>query len=148
MKIAFGNDHAGLSMRGALLDELRARGHEVVDVGAQTTDSVDYPDFAEKAARLVQSGEADRAVLVCGTGVGIAMAANKLHGIRAAVVNDEFTARMSREHNNTNVIAMRGREFDPEENRRLLGIWLDSEFSGGERHNRRLAKVAELEKRS
>ncbi len=132
-------------MRPALLDELKKRGHEVIDVGTKIEESVDYPDFARKAGELVVGGKADRAVLVCGTGVGIAMAANKIKGVRAAVVTDEFTARMSREHNDANVIAFRGREFDPEENRRLLGIWLDSDFSGGERHKRRIEKIKKME---
>ena len=145
MKIAFGNDHAGLSMRPALLGELKKRGHEVIDVGATTDASVDYPDYAKKAGELVASGQADRAVLVCGTGIGIAIAANKIHGIRAAVVTDEYGARMTREHNDTNVIAMRGLEFDPEEARRLLGIWLDTPFSEGPRHKRRIEEIKQME---
>jgi ribose 5-phosphate isomerase B len=147
MKIAFANDHAGLTMREPLLTELKRRGHEVIDVGAQTDASVDYPDFAEKACDLVRKGEAERAVLVCGTGIGISIAANKIPGIRAAMVTDEFGAQMSREHNNANVIALRGREFDPEENKHLLGIWLETDFAGGERHNRRIEKIKKLETR-
>src|SRR5262245_19827203 len=145
MKIALGNDHAGVSMRPALLDELKKRGHEIIDLGTNSTERGDYPDFAKKVGELVAQGKADRGVLVCGTGVGIAMAANKVKGARAAVVTDDYTARMSRERNDTNIIAFRGREFDPEENRRLLGIWLDTPFSEGERHKMRLEKLKRMD---
>ena len=146
MKVAFANDHAGHCMRGVLLEELRRRGLEVLDFGADSTDSVDFPDYAERAARAVAQGQADRAVLVCGTGVGICMAANKINGIRCAMALDEFTAEMSRRHNDANVLALRGREMDPQKNRRLLGIWLDTAFSNNERHLRRIRKIHALEK--
>ncbi|MCL5269485.1 MAG: ribose 5-phosphate isomerase B [bacterium] len=145
MKVAFGNDHAGLTMRQILLDELRGRGIEVIDLGARSEASVDYPDIAEKVCQAVAAGQADRGVLVCGTGVGISIAANKIDGIRCGLCIDEYSAVMSRRHNNANVIAMRGREFAPEENRRLLGIWLDTPFDGGERHERRIGKITSLE---
>lgn len=147
MKVAFANDHAGLAMRGVLLDELRRRGAEVLDFGTDSSESVDYPDYAHLAARAVASGLADRAVLVCATGIGISIAANKVPGVRCALVLDEYSAQMSRLHNDANVIALRGREFDPELNRRLLGIWLETAFSGDARHQRRIDKIEEQETR-
>lgn len=144
MKVVLANDHAGLAMREPLLEELRRRNIEVIDVGAKTTDSVDYPDFAEAAARKILAGEADLGVLVCGSGIGISIAANRIKGIRSALVTDEYGARMSREHNNANVIALRGRDFDPAENQRLLGIFLEGKFAGGERHERRVHKLDKL----
>lgn len=145
MKIAFGNDHAGFVMREPLFAELQARGHEILDLGAQSTDSVDFPDFARAACEAVARGEADRAVLVCGTGVGISIAANKVKGIRCALCHDDFDAEMSRRHNNANALALRGRNFAPEVNRRLLGIWLDTPYDDEERHTRRIGKIAALE---
>ena len=145
MKIAFGNDHAGFSMRDVLLSELKNRGHEVLDLGAQCEDSVDYPDFAKAVCEAVTSGKADFGVLCCGTGVGISIAANKIRGIRCSLVTDEFGAEMSRRHNNANVLALRGREFDAELNRKLMGIWLENGFDGGERHERRVRKISEME---
>ena len=148
MRIAFANDHAGASMRAVLLDELRKRGMEVLDFGSDSTQSVDYPDCAEVACQAVLDGKADRAVLVCGTGVGICIAANKIKGIRCALCFDDFSARMSREHNDANALALRAREFDPEVNRRILGLWLETAFSGGERHLNRIRKIHALEDRS
>lgn len=146
MKVAFANDHGGAVMRAVLMEELRRHGAEILDCGSDTGESVDYPDFAKKACEAVTRGQADRAVLVCGTGVGISIAANKLDGIRCALCSDEFAAQMSREHNNANVLALRGRQFDPELNRRILGVWLETEFSGDERHQRRIDKIAALER--
>ena len=145
MIIALANDHAGLPLREALLAELRDRAIEVIDCGTASPASVDYPDFAEKACRAVAEGRAQRAVLVCGTGIGISIAANKIHGIRCALVYDEEAARLSRLHNDANAIALRGRGSDPEATRRMLGIWLETAFSGDERHLQRIRKITALE---
>lgn len=145
MKVAFGNDHAALEMREVLLDELRLRGVEVLDLGARTTDSVDYPDFARAVCARVVAGEVDYGVLICGTGIGISIAANKVDGIRCALCHDEYDAQMTREHNDANVIALRGRNFDLNLSRRILGTFLETAFSQGPRHQRRIEKIAELE---
>ena len=145
MKIAFGNDHAGLEMREPLLDELQQHQAEVDDLGATTSESVDYPDFARAVCEQIRLGAAQRGVLICGTGIGISIAANKIDGIRCALCHDEFDARMARLHNDANVLALRGREFDPEVNRRILAAFLETEFSGGERHQHRLDKIKQLE---
>ena len=113
MKIAIGNDHGGLNLKAAVIGALKEEGAEVVNFGTDTPDSVDYPDFALKVAEAVASGEADAGVLLCGTGIGISIAANKVKGIRCAVVVNEFTAEATKEHNNANVIAMGGRVITP-----------------------------------
>lgn len=146
MKIAFANDHAGLDVREALLEELRLRNVEVLDCGTATAASVDYPDCAERACRAVVEGRAERAVLVCGTGIGISIAANKIAGIRCALVYDDETARMCRLHNDANAVAFRGRGVNPGESRRLLGLWLETDFSGDERHLKRIRKIQALER--
>lgn len=145
MKIAFANDHAGLALRRVLLAELHRRGVEVLDFGTDTTCSVDYPDYAALACGAVSQGKADRAILVCGTGIGISIAANKITGIRCALVYDEEAARLSRLHNDANALALRGRDADPDFSLRLLGIWLDTPFSGDERHLKRILKIQALE---
>lgn len=146
MKIALANDHAGLAVREALLEELCQRGVEVIDFGTADGQSVDYPDQAEQACRAVAEGAAERAVLVCGSGIGISIAANKISGIRCALVYDEEAARLCREHNDANVIALRGRGTDPAESRKLLGVWLETGFSGDERHLKRIRKITALER--
>jgi ribose 5-phosphate isomerase B len=146
MKIAFANDHAGLDLREPLFDELRQRGVDILDFGTSSPDSVDYPVQARKACQAIGSGQADRAVLVCGTGIGISIAANKFSGIRCALVYDEEAARLCRLHNDANVLALRGRGADPDLSRRLLGIWLETEFSGDERHLKRIRKIQALER--
>lgn len=145
MKIALANDHAGLAVRQALLEELRLRGVEVLDFGTASPNSVDYPDCAAAACQAVTDGRAELAVLICGTGVGISIAANKIPGIRCALIYDDETARMSRLHNNANAAAFRGRGIDPALSRRLLGMWLDTDFSGEARHQRRIDKIQGLE---
>ncbi len=140
MKIALGCDHAGFELKGAILEELRARDVEVADCGTDGPASCDYPDFAVRVAGLVAGGGADRGVLMCGTGLGMSMAANKFRGVRAAVCHDEFTAGMSRRHNDANVLCLGGRVLDPQAAARLLGLWLETPFEGG-RHAGRVAKV-------
>ena len=118
----------------------------MADVGTNSTDSVDYPDFAERVALLVANGEADSGILVCGTGIGISIAANKVPGIRAALATDPFMARMAKEHNNANVLVLGGRVIDEAKAKELVGAWLDADFEGG-RHQQRLDKIAELERK-
>jgi ribose 5-phosphate isomerase B len=124
---------------------LTRRGIEVLDFGTAGTQSVDYPDYARLACEAVAAGQAEKAVLACGSGVGICIAANKVKGIRCALCLDEMSAEMSRLHNDANAIALRGREFDPERAARILGIWLDTPFSGDERHQRRIDKIRTME---
>ena len=145
MKVAFGNDHAGLEMRAILLRELESRGDEVLDVGARTPESVDYPDFARAACAKVVTGEAELGVLICGTGIGISISANKVAGIRCALCHDEYDAQMAREHNDANVLALRGRNFDLNLSRRILAAFLETPFSKGPRHQQRIDKIKQLE---
>jgi ribose 5-phosphate isomerase B len=144
MRIALASDHAGLDLRRLIADRLRALGHQILDCGCDSAESCDYPDFGEKAARAVSEGRADRAILVCGTGIGIAMAANKVPGVRAAVVHDRFTAQMSREHNDANALALGARVLGAEEAAALAEYWLTVPFAGG-RHERRVRKIDALD---
>ena len=138
------SDHGGLELKDAIKKCLVSRGLSVGDLGTDNGDSVDYPDFGEKVARAVSSGEAERGILICGTGIGMSIVANKFPGVRAALVNDPFTARMAKEHNNANVLVMGGRVITPEVACRLVEIWLDSQFEG-DRHQRRLDKISQIE---
>jgi len=152
MKIAFANDHAGHSARAELLSALERLGHEVIDFGAFDTESVDYPDFAEKACREVAEGRADRAVLVCGTGQGMVIAANKMRGIRAARCLSVEDERLAASHNKANAIALPGgwgRETPGLEGSlsAIVEAWLDTPFEGG-KHQRRIEKIADLEARA
>lgn len=145
MKIAIGADHAGYRLKAELIDFIRSLGHEVEDFGAHGPDSVDYPDFAAKVCGKVIAGEAERGILVCGTGIGMSIAANKVPGIRCALVHDVFSAKATREHNDSNVLAMGERVIGPGLAQEIVGTWLGTEFSQGERHKNRIAKVASLE---
>jgi ribose 5-phosphate isomerase B len=145
--VALGADHAGFHLKQHLKEWLAAGGHEVLDAGTHSTDSVDYPDFAASVARVVSTGEAHRGLLVCGTGIGMAIAANKVCGIRAAVCRDIETARLSRQHNDLNVLALAGRSTSQDEAVDIVRAWLDTEFEGG-RHERRLAKLTAIERAS
>lgn len=138
------SDHGGLELKEAVKGFLRERAIEVRDLGTLNGDSVDYPDFGEKVARAVSRGEAEKGILICGTGIGMSIVANKFPGVRAALITDEFTARMSKEHNNANIVVMGGRVLTPEQACGMVGIWLDSVFEGG-RHQRRLDKIAQIE---
>ena len=146
MKIALGSDHGGLALKTDLIEFLTERGINVVDAGTNSEDSVDYPDFAEKVANLVADGAVDAGILVCGTGIGISIAANKIPGIRAALATDTFMAQMAKEHNNANVLVMGGRVIDSTKARQLTTAWLDASFEGG-RHQGRLDKIAALERK-
>ncbi len=140
MKIICGADHAGVEAKDAIVAQLKAAGHEVVDAGTNGGDSVDYPDFANPVADAVSTGGAERGILVCGTGIGMSMAANKHPGVRAAVVTDAFTCEATRKHNNANVLCLGARVVDAAAIGDLVRIFLDTEFEGG-RHERRVAKI-------
>lgn len=144
MKIAVGSDHAGFAVKDMIAQRLRASGHEVVDHGSDGEGSVDYPDFAVEVARSVSSGACERGICVCGTGIGIAMAAGKIAGIRAATVHDHFTAEMSRQHNDANVLCLGARVLDADHAVEIAEYWLTVPFAGG-RHTGRVAKINALD---
>lgn len=146
MRIAIGADHAGVTLKDQLKQWLIDRGDTVEDVGTFTADSVDYPDYAASVAHAVANGSAERGVLVCGSGIGMAIAANKVAGIRAAPIVDEASARLSREHNNANVIALGARLTAVEEAQELLRLFLVTEYQGG-RHQQRIDKISALDTR-
>ena len=142
--IAVGSDHGGLALKEAVKSALAARGLEVDDFGTDNGDSVDYPDFAEKVAGAVSRGEVELGILVCGTGIGMSIVANKYPGVRAALVTDVFMAQMAKEHNNANVLVLGGRVLDEGMAVNMVNVWLDSCYEAG-RHQRRLDKISRLE---
>ncbi|HXE95932.1 MAG TPA: ribose 5-phosphate isomerase B [Dongiaceae bacterium] len=144
--IIIGSDHGGLTLKSALNSYLTRRGFEVGDAGTNGDASVDYPDFGQKVAETVIAGEAELGILICGTGIGMSIAANKIPGIRAALVTDVFMARMAKEHNNANVLVLGGRVLDEQKACDLVGAWLDATFEGG-RHQARLDKITALEQK-
>ncbi len=148
MRVALGADHAGFQMKDVVADYVRALGYDVLDLGADSAEPSDYPDFAEAVGRAVLEGRAERAVLVCGSGVGAAVAANKLAGIRAGLCHDTYSAHQGVEHDDMNVLVLGSRVIGPELARELVAAFLKASFSGEERHRRRLAKVAALEDRA
>jgi len=143
--IVLGSDHGGLSLKEAVKDLLRERGIVFEDCGTHNGDSVDYPDFGEKVARKVSSGEVEKGVLFCGTGIGMSIVANKFPHVRAALVTDSFMARMAKEHNNANILVLGGRVLDATAARKIVAVWLDAVFEGG-RHQGRLDKIETLER--
>jgi len=140
MNIAVGSDHAGYRLKEAVREYLQSQGHEVTDYGTSSEESVDYADFAFPVARGVAAGKHQRGILICGTGQGMAMTANRVKGVRAALSLDEETARMSRKHNDANVLVLSGWKVSAEEAPRILDVWLSTEFEGG-RHQRRIRKL-------
>ncbi len=144
MRIAIGSDHAGYDLKEAVAPSLRAAGHELIDVGTDSPESVDYPDPAARAARMVGDGGAERAVIVCGSGVGVAIVANKVDGVRAVNAHDAEEAEMSRRHNDANVLTLAGRRLEPDTAEPIVATFLATEFEGG-RHARRVDKIAALE---
>ncbi len=144
--IVIGSDHGGLNLKSALNSYLTRRGYEVTDAGTNSDASVDYPDFGQKVAEAVIAGQAELGILICGTGIGMSIAANKIPGIRAALVTDVFMARMAREHNNANILVLGGRVLDEQKACDLVGAWLDASFEGG-RHQNRLDKITSLEQK-
>ena len=145
MKIVIGSDHGGFHLKEILKQHLAERGIEVTDAGTYTEESCDYPDIAVKVCREITEGKAGKGILVCGTGIGMSMAANKVKGIRAALCGDVFSATMSREHNDANVICLGERVLGPGLAVSILDAWLDTEFAGG-RHGRRVNKIMDIEK--
>ena len=145
MKISIGADHAGFSLKEQLRRKLSAEGHEVVDFGTGSVDSCDYPDFARAVGRDVAQGGSDRGILVCSTGIGMAMAANKVDGVRAAPGQSDDEVKFTREHNDANVLTLGAKYMDENRAMKLIDIFLKTEFAGG-RHARRVAKIAQLEK--
>jgi len=144
MRIAIGSDHAGFEQKELIRKHLLERGDEVEDLGTFSEDSVDYPDFGLAVARSVAKGEADRGVLVCGTGIGMAIAANKIIGVRAANVTSEAFARLARQHNDANVVTVSGRFVSPDVNQSIVDVFLDTEFEAG-RHAGRIDKITAAE---
>ena len=146
MKITIGSDHGAVALKDEVKMVLKGYGDiEVKDVGTFGTDSVDYPDIAEKICADVVSGEADRSIALCGTGIGISIACNKVKGIRCALCNDVFSAKKSREHNDANVLAMGGRVIGPGPAGEIVRAWVETPFSGESRHVRRIGKISSIE---
>jgi ribose 5-phosphate isomerase B len=144
MKVAIGCDHHGVVVRERLIEQLREQGHDVEDAGTSTDEPVDYPDIAANVSRLVGQGRVDRGILICGTGIGMAIAANKHHGVRAAACNDREAAEMSRRHNDTNVLCLSGDRVDLNTNEQIVNVWITTLFDGG-RHQRRIDKINRLD---
>ncbi len=144
MRIAVAADHAGFEFKTRLIEELRSLGHEVADEGTDSPESCDYPDYAIPAARSVSEGKSDRAILVCSNGIGMGMVANRIPGVRAAVVYSERTAEMTRGHHDSNVLCLGAQQFPEEDLLKFVRVWLDAAFEGG-RHVRRMKKVRSLE---
>jgi ribose 5-phosphate isomerase B len=144
MKIAVGSDHRGFEVKRRILAVLQQMGHEVIDVGPHARESVDYPDYAFQAALAVSEGRAQRGVLICGTGIGMCIAANKVKGVRAAPCHDSITAEMSRRHNDANILCLSADLLGEELIERMLRIWLQTEFESG-RHARRVEKITRFE---
>jgi ribose 5-phosphate isomerase B len=144
MRIALGADHAGYELKDKIREHLKLRGIDVRDKGTNSGDSVDYPDYARLVARDVKQGRADLGILVCGSGIGMSMAANKVPGIRAATVSTEHEAQVSREHNNANVLALGARITPADQALKIVDAWLAAVFAGG-RHQRRVEKIAAIE---
>jgi RpiB/LacA/LacB family sugar-phosphate isomerase len=143
--VAVAADHAGFALKEAISADLRREGFQVLDLGTHTTEPVDYPDYARAIGRTIQKGEAARGILVCGSGVGACVAANKMKGVRAGLCHDTYSARQGVEHDDMNVLCLGARVIGPELARELVSAFLSARFSGEERHVRRLAKVREIE---
>ena len=144
MKVVVGSDHGGFELKEVLKKHLADKGADIIDVGAYDTNSVDYPDIAVKACEKVTSGECSFGVLVCGTGIGISIAANKVKGIRCALVSNEYCAEMTKRHNNANMIAFGGRVTGPDLAKNILDAYINAEFEGG-RHQKRVDKISKIE---
>ncbi len=144
-KIAIASDHGAFELKELLVSKLQELGYEPDDMGVNSEESADYPDYGEKVAKAVSAGEVERGILLCGTGIGMSITANKFPNVRAALVHDHFTATMSKKHNNANILVMGARILDVETAYEILKAWLDTEYEGG-RHDRRLEKISNLEK--
>ena len=146
MRISIGCDHGALALKNKMVAHLTKKGYDVKDCGTYTADSCDYPDFAAVAAKAVASGECEKGIVLCTTGIGVSIAANKVKGIRCALLSDVMSARLTREHNDTNMMAIGAGVVGEMLAFEILDTWLNTEFSGGERHCRRIAKLMALEK--
>ncbi|HAC0357703.1 TPA_asm: ribose 5-phosphate isomerase B [Listeria monocytogenes] len=144
MKIAIGNDHVGIELKPVIVAYLQDLGHEVADFGAFSNERTDYPEYGKKVAESVAAGKSDLGILICGSGVGISIAANKVNGIRAVVCSEPYSAKLSREHNNTNILAFGSRVVGAELAKMIVQNWLDAEFEGG-RHAKRVEMIARIE---
>ena len=147
MKIGIGNDHSALELKAEIIGFLKEKGYEIVDFGTNSTESCDYPIYGEKVARAVAAGEVEKGILICGTVLGTSLAANKVEGIRAVVCSEPFTAKMSRAHNNCNILALGARVVGAELAKMIVDTWLSTEFEGG-RHQRRVDMIMDIEKRN
>ena len=145
-KIVIGSDHAGYDLKLKVIDKLESKGIMVKDVGTYSTDSCDYPTYADAVCKAIQLGEFEMGILICGTGIGMSIAANKHAGIRAACCSDIYSAKLTRQHNNANVLCLGGRVVSPEKAVKLVDLWFTTPFEG-DRHNRRLAIIAEMDER-
>jgi RpiB/LacA/LacB family sugar-phosphate isomerase len=146
MRVAIGADHGGFALKARLVEALRQAGHEVVDLGTHSDEPVDYPDYARAVGRALLEGRAERGVLICGSGAGASIAANKMHGIRASLAHDTYTAHQMVEHDDVNVCCLGARVVGPELAAEIVTVFMNASFSGEERHLRRLKKVAALER--
>ncbi len=146
MKIAIGADHAGFELKQTLVNHLNDLGHQVQDMGTTSTESCDYPIFSEKVAKLVGSKQVDRGIVVCGNGIGMAIVANKVPGVRCALVFTEKMARDTRDHNDSNMLSLAGRDLPVQTNVQLADIWLSTPFSNVDRHARRVQEITDIEK--
>jgi len=144
MRIAIGSDHRGYHLKEKLATILRTKGHEVSDEGTSVAEAVDYPDFAKLVAQKVSDGTSERGILICGTGIGMAITANKFPNVRAAACTDEVTAEISRRHNDLNILCLSADMLSPRTVERMVEIWIDTDFEGG-RHSRRVDKIHEIE---
>jgi ribose 5-phosphate isomerase B len=144
MKIVIGSDHRGVEVKRRLVSVIRSMGHDVLDVGTEEAESVDYPDFAYEVAKRVGAAEMERGILICGTGIGMCMAANKVRKVRAASCQDVLTAEMSRRHNDANVLCLSADLVGEDQMAQMIRIWLETPFDGG-RHSRRVEKIAKIE---
>jgi ribose 5-phosphate isomerase B len=147
MQIGLASDHGGFELKEAVKAFLKSIGAEPIDLGTFSEDSVDYPDFAAQVAEKVSTGRFERGILICGTGIGMSIAANKFRGVRAALVNDLYSSRFSREHTDANILVMGGRVVGKDVAKEIVRIWLETPFAGG-RHQRRLEKIEALERRN
>ena len=145
MNIVIGSDHRGVEVKRRLIPVVCAMGHEVLDIGADGAESVDYPDYANEVSRRVGAGEMDRGILICGTGIGMCMAANKVRGVRAAACQDVITAELSRRHNDANVLCLSADLLGEDQMLQMIRIWLETPFEEGGRHARRVEKIAKIE---
>ena len=144
MRIAIGSDHRGVQLKASLVEQLESAGHSLADLGPSDDGRVDYPDFASAVSQQVAEGEADRGILICGSGIGMGISANKVRGIRAAVCYDKVTAELSRQHNDANVLCLSADLVEANRNEAIVTTWLETEFEGG-RHSQRVAKIGNLE---